>query len=49
MGLVECCVWGLEGTYSGGSKNESGMLAKKAVWLPGLQYAFAGWAKWVTG
>ena len=45
MCLDECYVEDLEGTYSGGSKNAIGMLAKKAVWLPGLQYASAGSAK----
>lgn len=49
---MECYVGGEQGiwdrAYSGGSKNAIGMLAKMDVWLPGLQYASAGSAKWVT-
>lgn len=37
------------GTYSGGSKNEAGTLAKMNVSLPGLQYAAAGSVSGVTG
>lgn len=37
-----------QGDSSGGSKKATGMLAKKAVWLPGPQYASAGSANWVS-